>query len=168
VLEGAAAALQRGDDGPALAAALDWPRGGPSGFVLHTVPAILWAWLAGDPANQEGPATRADVRGGVERAVRLGGDADSTAAVVGGLAGIAGGAAAVPAEWLAGLREWPRGEAWMRRTAATLERSTRLSSAERSSALRALRVPPGAVPARNAVFLSVVLAHAVRRLGPPW
>ncbi|NNJ27586.1 ADP-ribosylglycohydrolase family protein [Alienimonas chondri] len=200
VLEQAAAALKRGDDGPALAAALDWPRGGPSGFVLHTVPAILWAWLAGATAHSNGlPARRASVgrasgdtsqppsaapradacasgwyepsqemRDGIERALRLGGDADSTAAVVGALAGCAGGTAALPAEWLAGLLEWPRGERWMRRCADRLADAPTESAVDRAAALRSLRVSPGAVPARNAAFLALVLGHALRRLAPPW
>ena len=203
VLERTAAALERGDDGPTLAAALDWPRGGPSGFVLHTVPAILWAWLAGRSAPPDRlPARRASVgrasgvtsrpppaapgadacasgwyesgetlRRGVERALSLGGDADSTAAVVGALAGCAGGPAALPADWLAGLCEWPRGVDWMRRCAAILEDARRaggLAAPARTAALRSLRVPPGAVPLRNALFLAVVLAHGFRRLAPPW
>ena len=131
--------------------------------MLHTVPAILWAWLAGDPAT-----THADVRGGVERALRLGGDADSTAAVAAALAGCAGGAAAVPGDWLAGLWEWPRGERWMRRCAAALAPAATLPPPDRAAALRSLRVSPGAVPARNAIFLAAVLAHALRRLAPPW
>ncbi|MFH5806399.1 ADP-ribosylglycohydrolase family protein [Alienimonas sp. DA493] len=163
VLIKTAAALRRGDDGATLASLLEWPRGGPSGFVLHTVPAIFWAWLAGEPA-----ATAADVRGGLERALSLGGDADSTAAAVGGLAGTAGGTAAIPAGWLAGLWERPRGAAWMRRCATQLGAAGRSPAAERAAALRALRVPVGAVPARNAAFLIVVLGHALRRLGPPW
>ena len=157
-LTATAAGLSAGDDGPALAARLGWPRGGPTGFVLHTVPAILWAWLAG------GPATRTDGRGGIERALSLGGDADSTAAVVGALAGCAGGTAAVPADWLAGLWERPRGEVWLRRCAAALADPGR----PRGRVPKALRVPFGAVPVRNAAFLAVVLAHAARRLGPPY
>ena len=158
VLERAAAALARGADGPALAAALDWPRGGPSGFVLHTVPAVLWAWLSGPPD---------DLRGGVERALTLGGDADSTAAAVGALAGCTGGAAAVPADWLAGLWEWPRGEPWLRRCAAALADAAE-SGAPDPAAVRALRVPVGATPVRNGLFLAAVLAHAARRLAPPY
>ncbi|QDT15211.1 ADP-ribosylglycohydrolase family protein [Alienimonas californiensis] len=163
VLETVAAALARGEDGRALAEASGWPRGGPSGFVLHTVPAALWAWLAGEPAE-----TADDVRGGIERALSLGGDADSTAAIVGGLAGCAGGTAAIPADWREGLWEWPRGAEWMRRCAAELASAADASAERRAAALGELRVPPGAVPARNAAFLVVVLAHALRRLGPPW
>ena len=100
------------------------------------------------------------------RAVRLGGDADSTAAIAGALAGCAGGAAAVPADWLAGLWEWPRGEPWFRRCADHL--ATAETPAARAAAVQDLRVPPWAVPLRNAAFWAVVLAHALRRLAPPY
>ena len=153
-----AVVLDAGGGAADLAARLGWPAGGPTGFVVHTVPAALWAWLAGDAG---------DVRGATTRAAGLGGDADSTAAVAAALAGCAGGAAAVPADWLAGLWEWPRGEPWLRRCAAALAGVAAAGAAD-PAAVRALRVPPGAVPARNAAFLAVVLAHAARRALPPY
>ncbi|MEM9704120.1 MAG: ADP-ribosylglycohydrolase family protein, partial [Planctomycetota bacterium] len=219
VLSRTAEALHDQGDGEALAASLDWPRSGPSGFVLHTVPAILWARLSEQPelptaqnttrrdgsptAQAEGAdrmlsvgslgsrlglptateephrsAGRSEqsvrsgltepMRHGIERALSLGGDADSTAAVVGALTGCSGGSAVVPGDWRDGLWEWPRGERWMRRAAATLAKSPAHTPPQRTAATCSLHVPPGAVPLRNGVFLTVVLAHALRRLAPPW
>jgi ADP-ribosyl-[dinitrogen reductase] hydrolase len=63
-----------------------------SGYVVHTLEAALWCLLRYDTYT----AT-------VLAAVNLGEDTDTTGAVAGGLAGLAYGEAAIPAEWLAGL-----------------------------------------------------------------
>jgi ADP-ribosyl-[dinitrogen reductase] hydrolase len=63
-----------------------------SGYVVHTLEAALWCLLTHDTYA----AT-------VLAAVNLGDDTDTTGAVAGGLAGLAYGEAAIPAEWLAGL-----------------------------------------------------------------
>ncbi|MGI4865378.1 MAG: ADP-ribosylglycohydrolase family protein [Janthinobacterium lividum] len=63
-----------------------------SGYVVHTLEAALWCLLKYDTYA----AT-------VLAAVNLGDDTDTTGAVAGGLAGLAYGEAAIPAEWLAVL-----------------------------------------------------------------
>jgi ADP-ribosyl-[dinitrogen reductase] hydrolase len=63
-----------------------------SGYVVHTFEAALWCLLRHDTYA----AT-------VLAAVNLGDDTDTTGAVAGGLAGLAYGEAAIPAEWLAVL-----------------------------------------------------------------
>lgn len=63
-----------------------------SGYVVHTLEAALWCLLKHD--------TYATT---VLAAVNLGDDTDTTGAVAGGLAGLAYGEAAIPAEWLAVL-----------------------------------------------------------------
>lgn len=60
-----------------------------SGYVVHTLGAALWCC-----------ARHKDYRGAVLEAVNLGGDADTTGAVAGGLAGVLYGADAIPAEWM--------------------------------------------------------------------
>jgi ADP-ribosyl-[dinitrogen reductase] hydrolase len=60
-----------------------------SGYVIHTLEAALWCLLQHD--------TYATT---VLAAVNLGEDTDTTSAVAGGLAGLAYGEAAIPAEWL--------------------------------------------------------------------
>jgi len=63
-----------------------------SGYVVDTLEAALWCLL-----------TETNYRDAVLKAVNLGKDTDTTAAVCGGLAGLAWGAAAIPAEWLDAL-----------------------------------------------------------------
>jgi ADP-ribosyl-[dinitrogen reductase] hydrolase len=59
------------------------------GFVLHTIGAAFWALTKAATARE-----------GIELAVALGDDADSTGAVTGALAGAAYGASALPDSWL--------------------------------------------------------------------
>lgn len=69
-----------------------WPDRGPSGWVVHSVNAALHIWqeFGSDPHRA------------IEEAIRLGGDTDTVAAMVGGIVG-ASPMTAWPAEW---LRVW--------------------------------------------------------------
>ncbi len=147
VLARAFDALNGGGSVAAAAAAAGVGPGGVSGYVNRTVPVAVAAWVA-HPG---------DVRAAVESVVALGGDADTTGAIVGGLVGATAGAAAVPAEWLDAIVEWPRSVTWVRRL------GDRLAAGGRPVTL----FWPG-LAVRNAVFAVVVIGHAVRRLLPPW
>lgn len=147
--------LRRGAPALELADTLGLHRG-VSGYVYHTVPLALYCWL-----RHPG-----DFRQAVEEVIALGGDADSTGAVVGGIAGATLGAGGIPGKWLDGLLEWPRSVPWMRRLAERLARQFP------AGGLPARQGPlplfwPGQIP-RNLFFLSVVLAHGFRRLLPPY
>lgn len=63
-----------------------------SGYVLHTLEASIWCLL-----------TSSNYQDAVLKAVNLGGDTDTTAAVTGGLAGLLYGYEAIPGNWLAQL-----------------------------------------------------------------
>jgi ADP-ribosylglycohydrolase len=120
---------------------------GVTGYIYHTVPVVLYAWLRW-PGEFRRP---------IEEVIALGGDTDTTGAILGALAGATCGASAIPAEWLR-LCEWPRSVSWMRRVAARLAEGSRQA------------VPwfwPG-VMLRNLLFFVVVLVHVVRRLFPPY
>lgn len=138
-------ALVRGIESAALADELGLARG-VTGYVHHTVPMCLHAWLA----------SPRDFRAAVERVVALGGDSDTTGAIVGALAGASAGEAAIPPAWLA-IADVPRSLGWIRALAARLR--------DRSSPLP-LWWP--VVPVRNTLFLAIVLATGMRRLLPPY
>jgi ADP-ribosylglycohydrolase len=74
--------------------ALDLPRAGVSsdGYVVSTLEAAAWCVV-----------NHRDFPTAVLAAVNLGGDADTTGAVAGGMAGLLHGRAAIPGEWLAAL-----------------------------------------------------------------
>jgi ADP-ribosylglycohydrolase len=129
---------------------------GVTGYMYHTVPAALYCFLR-QPY---------DFRGAVEQVIRLGGDTDSTAALVGALAGARGGVKAIPQEWLDRLLLWPRTQAWTMRLADRLATEF-FEEAGNSSAGPLPLVWPG-LPIRNAVFNATVLVHVLRRLLPPY
>ena len=148
VIESAAA----GQTTEAFAAELGLEKG-VSGYVYHTVPVSLHAWFA----------HQADFSSAVTEVIRCGGDADTTAAIVGGLVGARTGKAGIPQAWLDGLWEWPRTVAWMESLAARLASV----STERSPQPELQLFVPG-VFLRNILFLLVVLAHGFRRMLPPY
>jgi ADP-ribosylglycohydrolase len=129
---------------------------GVTGYVLHTVPVVLYAWL-----RHPG-----DFRRAVEEVILLGGDTDSTGAIVGGLAGACVGARGIPTEWLAGLAEWPRSVSWLERLAGRLAEQYPTEGAARGPGPQPL-FWPGLLP-RNLALLAVVLVHGFRRLLPPY
>ena len=138
-------ALARQIEPVELASELGLERG-VTGYVHHTVPMCLHAWLR---------APR-DFRQAVGDVVMLGGDSDTTGAIVGALAGASTGESGIPPEWLA-ISDFPRSIGWIRQLAARL--------AERSHPLP-LWWP--AVPIRNALFTAIVLVTGLRRLLPPY
>ena len=147
--------LARGAPTGEFVAAMGLGRG-VSGYINHTVPVALYCWLRWPT----------DFRRAMEDAIVAGGDTDTTAAIVGGMAGATLGASAIPASWIAGFWEWPRSAAWMRALA------TRLTDVSPASPGTASTNPlplfwPGLL-IRNPIFVAIVLAHGFRRMLPPY
>lgn len=132
---------------------------GVSGYMLHSVPAALYCWLAHPN----------DVEKAIEEIILLGGDADSTGAIVGALVGATAGASAIPASWLNGIKDWPRSVTWMKMLGArlaTVFESDKPLGQENSPGPLSLFWP--AIPVRNMLFLAVALGHGFRRMLPPY
>ncbi|HEX4453529.1 MAG TPA: ADP-ribosylglycohydrolase family protein [Kofleriaceae bacterium] len=146
-LLGALERVERALDRPSaeLARELGLHRG-VTGYVHHTVPVCLHAWLRA-PREFAGP---------VAAVIELGGDADTTGAIVGALAGASAGEGAIPREWLA-IHDAPRSLAWIRKLARAM--------ADRAAPIA---LPWPIVPLRNAGFALIVLAIGLRRLLPPY
>jgi len=126
---------------------------GVTGYVYHSVPVAIHAWLT-HPR---------DLRSAVMSVIRCGGDTDSTGAIVGGILGAAVGRDGVPSDWLLALMEWPRSVAWMERLGGQLGTVVRSGESQRPTGLSV----PG-IWLRNLLFLGVVLFHGFRRLFPPY
>lgn len=106
---------------------------GPSGYVVETVQAALAVWRA-HPR---------DLLGTIESAIRLGGDTDSVAAIVGGLVGAS--SEVIVGDELTCWLGWPQADE-----------------------LLSDDVPWGRVHVAHAVTLPIVLAHGFRRMMPPY
>lgn len=126
---------------------------GVSGYIYHTVPIVLHAWLS----HQQ------DFRSAIMNVIRCGGDTDSTAALVGGIIGSGLGRGGIPDEWIESLWEWPRSVQWMERLAAELYEARVCGLSARPPRLPAYGILP-----RNLLFLAVVLTQGFRRLLPPY
>jgi ADP-ribosylglycohydrolase len=136
----------------AFAAVLGLERG-VTGYIYHTVPVALHAWLR----DQD------DIRSAIMSVIRCGGDTDSTAAVVGGIVGAGVGLSRIPVQWRENLVDRPRTVAWMSASGKQLAEVVTTSRP-----MPALRLSPILIVLRNLFFLLVVLAHGVRRLFPPY
>ncbi|MFB3881801.1 MAG: ADP-ribosylglycohydrolase family protein [Armatimonadota bacterium] len=142
--------LRRGASAEEFADALGLGEG-VTGFINHTVPVALFCWLRYPK----------DFRQAVEEVILLGGDTDTTGAIVGGMMGATLGASVIPNDWLDRLAEWPRSTTWMRRLGARLAESL----SERAAPLPLFW--PGLLP-RNLLFTATVLYHGFRRVLPPY
>jgi ADP-ribosylglycohydrolase len=126
------AALAAGDD--------DVPS---TGFVVHTLQAVVHVFVRAG----------ADPLPSVVRCIRLGGDTDSTAAILGAWLGALHGAGAWPGELIARLQGGPNGREHLVRLAKALAEG---GAPPRASIAVSL--------ARNLAMFPVVLAHVFRRL----
>lgn len=126
---------------------------GVSGYMYHTLPCVLHVWLT----------HQSDYRAAVTTMVRLGGDSDTTAAIVGAIVGARVGKAGIPETWLDNLVEWPRSVTWMEQLGARLA-----SSFGQPEQRHALWVNPVKLLIRNTFFMIIVLTHGFRRLLPPY
>ncbi len=126
---------------------------GVSGYIAHTVPVAIYAFLRHPD----------DYRTAVESVIRLGGDTDTVAAVTGALVGARVGKAGIPPEWLERWIDWPRSVAHIE------ELGRRLAEGKwRTEPQPPVPLAWWAVPWRNLLFLIVVLGHLVRRCLPPY
>ena len=152
IVEGVCASIARGETAAAYAERIGCANG-VTGYVNHTVPVALHVWLR----------HQRDYAAALTEAIRLGGDTDTVAAIVGALAGAGVGKAGIPQRWLADLWEWPRTVAWMEQVGTKLAQTC-----ARHENAGALPLNPLALLLRNAVFLLIVLLHGLRRLLPPY
>lgn len=126
---------------------------GVTGYVYHTVPVAAYAWRR----------HFGDFSASLKAVLNCGGDADTTGAIVGAMAGAVSGETGISGEWIDGIWEWPRSPALMRRIADRLA-MTRQSEKPPKPVGYFL---PGVLP-RNIIFMLAVLAHGLRRLLPPY
>ena len=142
--------VHQGDVTTDFAASLGLNKG-VGGYMYHTLPVVLHAWLSHPHYFREA----------LMAVIRCGGDADTTGAILGSIAGAGVGKQGIPDEWLKNLVEWPQTVEWMERL------GEELAGYWQTGETRELP-ETGFVPMliRNLVFLVVVLAHGFRRMLP--
>jgi ADP-ribosyl-[dinitrogen reductase] hydrolase len=148
----AAASAAAGESTGAFAAAIGCERA-VSGYMYHSVPVALHAWLA----------NAGNLETAIDAVVACGGDTDTVAAITGGIVGAGVGRAGIPESHLARLWDWPRGAQWIEDAARNA-----LAAADTRIPRAPLYLSPFRLLGRNLVFLAVVLAHGFRRLLPPY
>lgn len=126
---------------------------GVTGYIAHTVPVAIYAFLKHPD----------EYRTAVESVIRLGGDTDTVAAITGALVGARVGKAGIPKEWLDRWADWPRSVAWMEKLALKLAEGK-----WRETPQPAVPLAWWSIPLRNLFFFVVVLVHVFRRLLPPY
>ena len=126
---------------------------GVSGYMAHTVPVAVYAFLRSPD----------DYREAIESVIRLGGDTDTVAAVTGAMIGARVGKAGIPVEWLERWIDWPRSLAHLETLGGRLAEGK-----WRTSPQEAVSLAWWAIPVRNLVFALVVMGLLVRRGLPPY
>jgi ADP-ribosylglycohydrolase len=152
MMRSVARSVARGETAESYAASIGCGSG-VTGYIYHTVPMAVHIWLR----------RQSDYRGALIESVRLGGDTDTLAAVVGALVGTRTGKEGIPEEWLRDLWEWPRTTGWMELLGARLARSCNDQASSGTLPLNWVELL-----LRNVLFIPVVLAHGLRRLLPPY
>lgn len=152
LLRKAAAAAQEGRSTKEFAQSIGQEKG-VTGYVMDTVPVAIHAWLS----------HQADLRAAIIAVVECGGDADTTAAITGGIVGAGVGRSGIPENWLKGLCEWPLS---VRRIEALAVDLANAAQGQKSG--RQLGIPFPLLWPRNLFFLGVVLMHGLRRVLPPY
>ncbi|HOY67209.1 MAG TPA: ADP-ribosylglycohydrolase family protein [Candidatus Ozemobacteraceae bacterium] len=154
LLDAARISADAGTTTAGFAAAQGWNRG-VSGFILHTISAVIHAWHR-SPGN---------LREALEDIIAAGGDTDTTAAILGGIIGAGLPPAAFPQDLTDSFRDWP----WSVNLFRNCGEAIRAALNPATTAL-----PPvpiifwPAVLLRNIGFAAIILAHGLRRLLPPY
>ncbi len=138
----------RNEEGTIFAANLGLNKG-ISGYIYHTVPIVIQIWLR---HQQDYPTA-------IKEVIRLGGDTDTTAAILGGIIGARVGKQGIPSAWLDNLWEYPRSVVWMENLARRLAEVCINNKVQ-----KALPLPILPLLIRNLFFFLIVITHGFLRL----
>jgi len=125
---------------------------GVSGYIYHTVPAVIHAWLRHPN----------DFRTALLDILACGGDTDTTGAILGGIIGARVGVEGIPRKWIDGIFEFPETVGFMQTVARQVYQTSL------GDAMNAANAAFPLLLIRNMFFAAVVLLHGFRRLLPPY
>lgn len=129
--------------------AMDLDHKGVSGYIGHTVPAVIYAWLRYFDQYEKA----------IEKMILAGGDSDTTAAILGALMGISAHKDDIPKTWMAGIYNAP---------ISLIKLSEMASAVQKNDSAAIPKISWGLQALRNVVLLMIVLLHGFRRLLPPY
>lgn len=148
LIEQACVSAEQNESGVAFANKLS-NHDGVSSHIYHTVPIIVQVWLRNQNRYTKG----------IREIIYLGGDTDTTAAILGGIIGAAVGTSGIPQKWLDDIIDFPRNIRWIK----SLGKGLALSC-EAESSHSALPLAFYLLPLRNLIFLIIILFRAFYRL----
>jgi ADP-ribosyl-[dinitrogen reductase] hydrolase len=122
---------------------------GVSGYIYHTVPVAIYAWLR----------YYGDFKTSLTETLNCGGDTDTVGAITGALAGVTTGENGIPTEWVKNIWEWPRSVSVLRKVADAL-------AGQNNSPTKPIRYFWPGLIFRNILFITIVLVHLFLRLIP--
>ncbi len=120
---------------------------GVTGYSVSTLKAVLYVWWT------EGD----DYRKVIEKIILMGGDTDTTAAILGAILGAKYGATSLPQDWQATIHDWPISLNWLNKLAGSLA-----GEKERKPKYPFFPI----LLTRNLLFMVLVLFHGFKRLIP--
>lgn len=122
---------------------------GITGYIYHTVPIVIQVWL-----RQQNNYETA-----IQEIIKLGGDTDTTAAILGGIIGARVGKKGIPQTWLNNLWDYPRNIQWMEKVGIRLAQVC-----DTKKSLLPVKLAWYLLPIRNLIFLIIILGHGLARL----
>jgi ADP-ribosyl-[dinitrogen reductase] hydrolase len=126
---------------------------GVSSYVYDSIPLVLQIWLRYQDSYSNG----------VREIIYLGGNTDTTAAILGGIIGSAVGQAGISKKWLDNILDFPRSLNWIESLGERLAKTC-----EEDITQPALFLAFYLISLRNFLFWAVILFHLFYRLIPPY
>ena len=148
LIERACLSAEQNESGVAFGDRLARHRG-ISSHVCHTVPIVIQVWLRNQNRYTQG----------IKEIIYLGGDTDTTAAILGGILGASVGTSGIRQKWLDNIIDFPCSIKWIKSLGKRLA-----LSCETKTPYAALLLAFYCIPLRNLIFLTINLFRAFYRL----
>lgn len=127
---------------------------GVTGYVNHSVPAVIYAWLR----------YYGDYKKTISALVMAGGDTDTHAAIAGALSGVSVGVDGIPSDWINGINDWPMTTRYIKTLSGAL--ANKKKNPNKIVKVKSLNWV--FLWIRNFIFFWVIVVHGFRRLFPPY
>ncbi|WP_010243072.1 ADP-ribosylglycohydrolase family protein [Acetivibrio cellulolyticus] len=126
---------------------------GISGYIYHTVPVVIHAWLS----------YKGDFKGSIIEMIRCGGDTDTTAAILGSILGASVTVAGIPEDLRKDIYLFPYSMKYIEDISQVL--------GNRNKAISEIKIKEpfwGLSLCRNLIFMPVIIFYVIRRMLPPY